>query len=434
MTHARVFLLASVIAALAACGSGGATVQSPQACSDKCPSGMVCAQLADPALNVCVYTVSGVACAPGQVVVNGACAAAQRRGRRCASDGDCGAGYQCRADPTAAGASVCWPALTDISGTIEGTAYVCDAGETALGDPPAMCLASCGGATCPPAQACAGGVCAPIDPLLRGCAADADCASDASRVDPPLPTYYCARGRCLPRMVACNDATDCPSGFDCGGERLCVKAAPPPDPTPQPEPDPTPEPDPGPQPCAPLGCKVDGCDGTQACFGGQPAGPCQAPRRCPDGWGWNGSACEWSSPFAPQFVKYYPHRAANEAIAATGPIGFPAPGGAPGPIYVEVHLEQWSTPPAAGGGNHCGKGDHVSAWVGCVHGDGGLGWGRDVADREWESQEMIPLRCDPGDTVGVFKHTWGHDSSWHCTRQLGLRVIRNHDPIDACRW
>ena len=47
---------------------------------------------------------------------------------------------------------------------------------------------------------------------------------------------------------------------------------------------------------------------------------------------------------------------------------------------------------------------------------------------------MIPLRCDPGDTVGVFKHTWGHDSSWHCTRQLGLRVIRNHDPIDACRW
>ncbi|MEZ4399034.1 MAG: hypothetical protein R3B06_03400 [Kofleriaceae bacterium] len=186
------------------------------------------------------------------------------------------------------------------------------------------------------------------------------------------------------------------------------------------------------------GCSVDGCGGTRTCIGGQGWSDCQAPRPCPDGWRWDGAACTWTSPNQPSYVKYYPHRSDNERVAATGPIGYPAAGGQPGPIYVEVSLDQWSNPPAGDGGNYCGKDGFVSAWVGCIHPDGsrnfGVNAGRDVADHEWQDKVTIPVRCDPGDQIGVFKHSWGHLSAWHCTRQLALLVIRNHDPIAACRW
>lgn len=181
-------------------------------------------------------------------------------------------------------------------------------------------------------------------------------------------------------------------------------------------------------------CQRDGCAGSQTCLGGQAWSECAAPRPCPDGWSWNGSECSWTSPNQPSYVKYFPHRAANDQVAATGAIGYPAAGGQPGPVYVEVSLDQWSNPPAGDGGNYCGKDGFISAWVGCIHPNNARGYGRDVADHEWQDKVMIPLRCDPGDLVGVYKYSWGHFSSWHCTRQLALLVIRNHDGITSCRW
>jgi len=186
-------------------------------------------------------------------------------------------------------------------------------------------------------------------------------------------------------------------------------------------------------------CNENGCVGFHDCLGGRSWSACVAPRPCPEGWVWDGAACSWTSPNQPQYVKYYPHRAANDQVAATEVIGYPSPGGTPGPVYVEITLEQWSNPPAdAQGGNHCGKGTFVSAWVGCIRPNGqrnfGVNAGRDVQDHEWQEKVTIPVRCEPGDTIGVYKYTWGHDSSWHCTRQLDATVIRNHDPIAVCAW
>ena len=172
------------------------------------------------------------------------------------------------------------------------------------------------------------------------------------------------------------------------------------------------------------GCQRDGCPGSQTCIGGQAWSECVAPRPCPDGWWWTGSECVWISPNQPSYVKYYPHRTGNDQVAATGAIGYPAAGGQPATVYVEVTLDQWSNPPAGDGGNYCGKDGFVSAWVGCIHPNNQRGYGRDVADVEWEDGVMIPLRCDPGDLVGVYKYSWGHYSSWHCTRQLALLVVR----------
>ncbi|HUQ02540.1 MAG TPA: hypothetical protein VM261_08605 [Kofleriaceae bacterium] len=178
----------------------------------------------------------------------------------------------------------------------------------------------------------------------------------------------------------------------------------------------------------------EGCGGRQFCNSSRMWDGCSGHARCPPTYPWEGDQCMWHSPSEGGTVRYYPHRAGNNAIAATGYIGYPAPGGQPGPVYVEVTLSQWSTPPKNTSENFCGKGTHVSAWVGCIHADGGLGWGRDVADHEWEEQVMIPLRCEAHDSVGVYKYTWGHDLSWHCSRQLALRVARNHDGIPTCVW
>lgn len=180
-------------------------------------------------------------------------------------------------------------------------------------------------------------------------------------------------------------------------------------------------------------CEADGCAGSQSCdASGNSWGACSAPPRCPAGWQWNGSVCSWTSPNEGSHVSYFPHRAENEKIAATGAIGAPYVGGAPQSVYVEARLSQWSNPPAPGGGNYCGKGSHVSAWVGCIHPNGSLGWGRDTPDVDWVRGEMIPLKCDPGDTVGIYKHSWGHDWAWHCARDVHLTVVRNHDPIATC--
>jgi hypothetical protein len=181
----------------------------------------------------------------------------------------------------------------------------------------------------------------------------------------------------------------------------------------------------------------DGCSSLPYCPG-EPTP--RVPARCPQGWQWDGGRCFWSGGTAN--VSYYPHRANDEAVAATAAIAYPSVGGQPKPDYVEVVLNQWSTPPpwwphpcnGRAGCNACGKQGHVSAWVGCIHGDNSLGWGRDVADSEWEGgQTTIPLKCEPGDSVGVYKHSWGFDAAWHCTRNLDVRVIRNHDDVPTCK-
>lgn len=195
-------------------------------------------------------------------------------------------------------------------------------------------------------------------------------------------------------------------------------------------------PDPPPPECQPgqtKGCEQGGCNGTVRCNGaGSWDSVCTAPARCPAGWVFEGSSCVWHSPHEGSFVKYFPHRTNDETVAATGSIGAVPPSGT-APIYVEVRLEQWSNPPKGANDNYCGKDTHISAWVGCIHSNGTRGYGRDVADYEWRDNANIPLRCDPGDTVGIYKHSWGFQAAWHCTRQLSVHTVRNHDPIRSCQ-
>jgi hypothetical protein len=181
------------------------------------------------------------------------------------------------------------------------------------------------------------------------------------------------------------------------------------------------------QPCT----TSESCGGRQECGGDGRWSACTGPRACPVGWRRDGDHCAWTSPVEGRDVSYFPHRAGDEAVAAAIPLGRSR---VAAPVYVEVVLSQWSNPAAHGGGNHCGKGNHPSAWVGCLHPGGGRGWGRDVADHEWQGGVMIPLKCEPQDSVGVFKHSWGHDAFWHCARALKLRVVRNHDPLATCRY
>jgi hypothetical protein len=188
-------------------------------------------------------------------------------------------------------------------------------------------------------------------------------------------------------------------------------------------------------PCRPgqsEGCELAGCGGRRTCDGSGHWGDCHAPARCPAGWRDEGATCAWVSPHEGSSFMYYPHRVSDRTMAATAPIGTPTVDGQPVPLYVEATLAQWSNPPAGGGGNHCGKDNHPSAWVGCVHPDGARGYGRDVLDREWQSGAMIPLRCDPGDTVGSYKNSWGFNAGWHCSRQVSLSVVRNHDAVAVC--
>jgi hypothetical protein len=176
----------------------------------------------------------------------------------------------------------------------------------------------------------------------------------------------------------------------------------------------------------------ESCGGRQTCGGDGRWSACSGPRGCPDGWRKEGDHCAWTSSQEHSHVTYFPHRAGNESIAATGDLGNSH---VLTPIYVEVTLNQWSNPPADNhGGNHCGKGNFRSAWVGCIHPGGGLGWGRDVEDHEWQDHVMIPLKCEANDAVGIFKHAWGHDASWHCTRDMELGVVRNHDAFAACHY
>ena len=227
------WLVMSVLVAGAGCPAPPQNVV--QVCTTTCPAGMVCAPLDGTTLEVCVYEASGVRCAPGEVLLNGACVAAQRRGRACTTDEACGPGYECRDDPQQVGARVCWPKATDVNGTIDGQVFACTADEKPLGDPPALCLATCQGAICATDEACAktvaGDACAALDPLGRTCSDDSHCAATSDRIDPPLPPYYCAQGRCLPRMVACAGDVDCPAGFVCDATRVCVERPPEPVPT-----------------------------------------------------------------------------------------------------------------------------------------------------------------------------------------------------------
>lgn len=281
--------------------------------------------------------------------------------------------------------------------------------------------------------------CVEQQPAGRVCRSDADCGYGPD-VKAPGPAHLCAiqggASTCLPVGVACRSDADC-GGRHCDpSAQLCTSCTPTPEICGNGRDDDCVG---GDLACPPVctgpqACESGGCAGARPCLDGRALGECAAPRRCPEGWTWDGQACAWVSPFEPRFVKYYPHSAHEHRLAATGTIGHPAPGGVPAPVYAEIILEQWSTPPAAGGGNHCGKGDSVTAWVGCVHSNGERGWGRDVRDHEWQSNVMIPVKCDPGDTIGVWKYTWGHDASWHCTRQLSVRVIRNHDPVATCAW
>ena len=229
----RGWLVVSALVVAAGCPAPPQNVV--QVCTTTCPTGMVCAPMDGTTLEVCVYEANGVRCAPGEVLLDGACVASQRRGRACSASAACGPGYECVDDPQQAGAHVCWPRLTDIAGTVDGQVYVCTPDEKPLGAPPSLCLATCQGAICAADEACAktvaGDACAALDPLGRACGDDSHCAATSDRVDPPLPAYYCAQGRCLPRMVACAGDVDCPAGFACDATHVCVERPPEPPPT-----------------------------------------------------------------------------------------------------------------------------------------------------------------------------------------------------------
>ena len=117
-------------------------------------------------------------------------------------------------------------------------------------------------------------------------------------------------------------------------------------------------------------------------------------------------------------------------MAATTAIGAPSLGGVPQLVYVAARLRQWSNSPSPG----CGRDNFRSAWVGCVHPDGSRGWGNDAPDSAWRDGVQIDLKCDPGDTVGIYKYSWGFFSGQNCAREATLVEVRNHDSIPSCSY
>ena len=78
----RGWLVVSALVVAAGCPAPPQNVV--QVCTTTCPTGMVCAPMDGTTLEVCVYEANGVRCAPGEVLLDGACVASQRRGGRVA--------------------------------------------------------------------------------------------------------------------------------------------------------------------------------------------------------------------------------------------------------------------------------------------------------------------------------------------------------------